>query len=94
MVFLDSKEVRAILVAEKTICRTADSYKGKLKSVEDCAESCKNISPMFIYGRNDAPYRQWCYCELKAKPDGTCLDGSDYRYDLYKYGEGENFDIK
>ena len=83
-----------ILVAEKTSCRTAKKSKAQQKSVENCAEICKEISSMFSYGRSDDIYRQVCYCEIGAKLDGTCPEMPLARFDLFKYGEGKNSNMK
>ena len=86
--------MREILVAEKTSCRSLSRYTGKHRRIETCAESCKAVhSHMFVYGRNDTNFRQLCYCAQQATPDGTCTETSDYRFDLFKFGEGENFSV-
>ena len=69
---------------------------GKKRTLSDCADSCREISSMFIYGTNDFGETKCyngdgycpCYCETSAK-DGKCewVDNSGYR--LYKYIEGK-----
>ena len=73
-------------------------------SIEQCAESCKGVSSMFIFGTNDFgwTWEGWwhpcndegcsCYCEISAKDNGTCDMQANEGFRLYKFlSSGKNW---
>ena len=83
------------LVAEKKECSGAEENKGRMKSIEQCADACNGVSTMFIFGTNDFVSHSFscndngckCWCETSAKDDGTCDIIKDEWYRLYKLTE-------
>ena len=75
-------------------CRgSLEEPKGRLDSVQECADACYGAASMFVFGTNefgnahcDSNGTQClCLCETSATDDGTC-DMSDHTgYNLYKY---------
>ena len=63
----------------------------QIASVEECAERCKGVSSMFVFGTNDFGNPRcndkgcYCICETAAKIDGTCTQIEHTGYRLYKY---------
>jgi len=92
-------------VADKKECDGSEDNKGPKKTLAECAEECRGISSMFIYGTNDFGTSRCkkdeedceCFCEISSK-DGKCeneIDNPGYR--LYKYKdskEGKECDDK
>ena len=83
-------------MADKTVCAGSQIYKGKAPDLESCADSCRGISSMFVYGTNDFGTNRCfsdgceCHCETGAMPQGTCSRVSHKGYKLYKYEEGSS----
>ena len=81
------------LVAEKKLCSGVKSTgKGYRTSVDDCAEACAGIAPLFAFGTNDYGLAMCdktgnclCYCYNGANDDGTCRQSHNDGYRLYKY---------
>ena len=83
------------LVAEKKKCDGPSNNAGSFSSISECATSCKNNAPMFIFGTNDFGDPRCsddsgkllcrCHCETGVAGGGTCnmLDTNGYR--LYKF---------
>ena len=46
-------ELDWMLVSEKKECKGPEIWAGKLKTLADCAQTCRGISSMFIYGAAD-----------------------------------------
>ena len=64
------------LVAEQKGCEGSDAYKGRIATLEKCAEKCLNVASMFSYAREGTSfcnsYGCACACEPSASVDGTC----------------------
>ena len=82
-----------VLEQEKKECKGKEESKGKLDSVQECADACFGVSSMFIFGTNDYGTARCegngkqcqCFCETSATDDGSC-DITDHNgYRLYKY---------
>ena len=84
-------------VTDEVECGGSEKSIGTVNSLKDCADSCRGISSMFIYGTNDFGENKCktlgmedcpCYCETSAK-DAECewVDNSGYK--LYKYVESK-----
>ena len=64
---------------------------GKSYNTFECAEKCRPISSMFVFGTNDygkTPCDESgckCYCETESTNVGTCLTKDTMNYDLYTY---------
>ena len=84
-------------VNDEVECRGSEKDMGTTNTLIDCANSCREISSMFIYGTNefgetkcktngkeDCP----CYCETAAK-NGHCRWVDNSGYSLYKFVEGK-----
>ena len=62
-----------------------------IKTIDDCANTCKGKSTMFAFGTNDFELNRCtvegcrCLCELSASEDGTCKEVENIGYRLYKY---------
>ena len=82
-------------MADKTECDGSEIWKPKTSDLESCAQSCRGISSMFLYGTNDfGSIRCYtdgcsCVCETAAMPDGTCSRIGNNGWKLYKYEEGK-----
>ena len=69
------------------------------ESVDDCANKCRGVSKMFMFGTDDFGYhstcesgRCLCYCESDSEPEGSCtIDDYDgfrqYEFTIYDYGK-------
>ena len=54
------------------------------KKTGHCAQKCKDIAGMFIYGREGTPGAGRCQCEREARPgDSTCHTTGTQNFDLY-----------
>ena len=82
-------------VAHEKECGGSEKSMGTKKTLSDCADSCREISSMFIYGTNDFGENKCklfgaeecpCYCETSAK-NGKCKMVDNSGYWLYKYVE-------
>ena len=81
-----------MLVSEKKECNGPELWAGKLKTLADCARTCRGIAPMFVYGTTDFNYKHkrcdsegcQCYCETSAR-SGACEEKDHTGYRLYKY---------
>ena len=75
-----------VLVAEKKTCNRPGKSIGNL-NINSCADKCKGIASMFKFHRHDdCPTGVCaCFCEISAKPDGTCNTLQNRYYNLYKY---------
>ena len=77
-----------IQVQKDRECETDDVRKDGLKTIEECATACKDISTMFVF--DDECYSICgCYCEIGASPNGTCPLKMARFYKLYKYVKGK-----
>ena len=80
------------LIAEKKQCSGGGAIgKGFLATLAECAEECKDVSSMFIYGRQGMQQTGgcksngcWCYCETDASVDGTCDQKDNSWSNLYR----------
>ena len=77
------------LVAEKKYCthqRVGGGYEG-LITLASCAESCKDVSPFFAFGREDAKFCVGglchCYCQ-GLNLCGECTPVTASSRDLYR----------
>ena len=86
-------------MGEKQECGGSEKGKGRVASVEDCAEACKGVSSMFALGTNDFGVNRCnrkgckCLCETSAEDDGTCDVVSHKGYRLYKFGNTDGMYI-
>ena len=78
------------LFFEKKECDSPDTKMGWFQNISGCAASCVGRSTMFLYARMDGIYCNnkgqsgcQCYCEYKAKNDGTCNVKENKNWDLY-----------
>ena len=79
------------LVEEKVECTGAEVAKPVQLDEANCADSCKDISTLFVFGTNDFGTNRcepnkgcYCLCETAAGPDGTCTTIQHNGYRLYK----------
>ena len=84
-----------IKVTDEKECGGSEKSIGTKKTLSECAENCRGISSMFIYGTNDFGETKCktngkedcpCYCETSSK-DGECKWVDNKGYSLYKYVE-------
>ena len=92
------------LVQEKAECTGTEAFQGKKRSLEECANSCRGTSELFIYGTTDFGIDRTCsstgcncFCELPS--GGECTQKKHGGFRLYEFGsvnEGKNkrFGIK
>ena len=79
------------LVGERQECADTELFKGGMDSVGECAEACKGVAQMFIFGTNDFGNARCytdgcnCICETSADDDGTCDIVQHDGYRLYKF---------
>ena len=78
------------MVEEKKECAGEEEYKGKTKSIEQCAEICTGVSTMFLFHN-----KRYCYCETSSRDDGTCkiIDNKN-GYSLYKFSASSKYLIE
>ena len=82
------------LVGDKKECGGSEKSKGRMDSIEECAEACTGVSTMFAFGTNDYGTNRCksknkgckCLCETSAGDDGTCNMVNHKGYRLYKFG--------
>ena len=80
-----------ILVEEQKECYGAEIYMGRKESVDECANSCRGLSTMFIVGTTDygagtcGDKKCSCFCETGATIDGTCKLADSTGYRVYKF---------
>ena len=66
-------------MGEKEECGGSEKNKGRLESVDACAQACKGVSSMFALGTNDFGVNRCnskgckCLCETSAADDGLLL---------------------
>ena len=77
------------LVSEKAKCPGDFLMDCNRVNAAECAESCRNVSSMFSYGRNgsiqcDADGKCQCTCLLDAV-NGSCQQMTRENVDLYRY---------
>ena len=83
------------MVAEKKECSGSEVVKGKIKTINECANSCKGVASMFAYGTNDFNNNRCntdgchCLCENVADADGTCTTSNNSGYRLYRLTGGK-----
>ena len=71
-------------------CEGTEEFQGKKKTEEECANSCRGISSLFIYGTNEFGLDRCdsagcsCFCELPS--GGECIQKEHKGFKLYKYG--------
>ena len=79
------------LVGERQECGDAELFKGEMDSIGECAEACKDVAKMFIFGTNDFGNNRCyedgcnCFCETSAEDNGTCNIVQNDGYRLYKF---------
>ena len=79
------------MVAEKKECSGSEVEKGKIKTINECANSCKGVASMFAYGTNDFNNGRCntdgceCICESAADADGACATSDHSGYRLYRF---------
>ena len=83
-----------ILVNKKKECSGSEEDKGPVVEISQCAEKCRAISSMFIFGTNEYVSEDDsrceengcdCYCEIDATSDGNCDMKDHDSYNLYKF---------
>ena len=84
-----------ILVNKKKECSGSEEDKGPVVEISQCAEKCRAISSMFIFGTNEFLSEDdvkscdedgcRCFCETKATSDGNCRMKDHNGYNLYKF---------
>ena len=78
------------MVAEKEKCKGQEIHVGRVKSIDHCANECRQKSSMFVFGTNDYGKNVCnnqgceCFCETGAKADGTCKTVKNNGYRLYR----------
>ena len=92
-------------VTDEVECGGSEKSMGTVNTLLDCADACREISSMFIYGTNDFGEIKCktngkedcpCYCETSSK-NGNCKWVDNSGYILYKYigrkkGKGNKID--
>ena len=79
------------MLEQKTECGGEDVSVGRFHEVSQCAEQCRSISSMFIFGTNEFGLTRCdesgciCYCETESTNVGTCNREDDMGYNLYTY---------
>ena len=75
------------LVMQKTECTGEEIYRGRHLELYQCANSCRNISPMFVFGTTERCDNKGCecFCETEATVDGNCPTRGHIGYDLYAF---------
>ena len=79
------------LKAERKICQLersgevlANNVLGyDTMSLEFCAQYCKSVSNMFLFGRNSRVGD--CYCQPGTRESGRCVLKDDEDWDVYEY---------
>ena len=71
------------LVSEKTACNVTAIQECPRSDTEQCANSCRNVSSMFVFGC-DGYKNCGCACLLGAV-NGSCKQMRDNFVDLYRY---------
>ena len=72
-------------------CAGSEMYKGYFHEISECAESCRQVSSMFIFGTNEFGKNRCnengcaCYCETAATSDGHCQMKDHKGYNLFKF---------
>ena len=76
-------------------CGGEEQYGGYHNELKFCAEACRGISTMFVYGTNDYGYSGdrcpamyggcKCLCETAATSDGDCNRSPHAGYRLYRF---------
>ena len=85
-----------ILVDKKKECSGLEKQIGMVSEISQCAEKCRAISSMFVFGTNEFGYEDVygkrcdeigcdCYCETEATSDGNCTVKDHDGYNLYKF---------
>ena len=83
-----------ILIEKKKECTGSEINKGSFLEVTGCAESCRQVSSMFVFGTNEFGTNRCdesgcaCYCETAATNEGDCQLTDHEGYNLFKF---ENF---
>ena len=89
-----------ILVEKKKECsdshRFSHGHIGRVGEISQCAEKCRAMSSMFIFGTNEFEYEDHhgkrcdekgcdCWCETAATSYGNCVTEEHKGYNLYKF---------
>ena len=82
------------MAEEKARCEGPKKENEKKETIEECANMCRGVSSMFIYGTNDYGNRGcfidgagtgcMCLCELSSV-EGKCNKVEDEKFRLYRY---------
>ena len=89
-----------ILVHKKKGCSSGSGKHIGNVEISQCAEKCRAISSMFIFGTNEFGYADGygkrcngnvcdCYCDTQTPSDGYCPSKDQDGYNLYKFVDGE-----
>ena len=79
------------MLEQKKECGGEEIYMGRFYKVFECAEKCRSISSMFLFGTKGHGSTKCdesgckCYCETESTNVGTCQTKDAMGYDLYTY---------
>ena len=77
----------------KTECGGEEVGMGSFYEVFECAEKCRSISSMFIFGTNDHGLKKCdeygciCFCETESTAVGTCNMENNMGFNLYRFNK-------
>ena len=54
---------------------------GNYDEIDECAQYCKSISTMFVFGKSN----KGCHCQTQTREAGRCRLGSNSNYNLYEF---------
>ena len=73
-------------------CEGEEKSQEEQSSMFKCAQACRHVSPLFIYGKHSKkgsacnPAGCLCYCQLNVTNDGRCMKQKHANtFDLYRY---------
>ena len=69
------------LVSEGKDCSGDEVFATNANTVESCAQYCKSIATMFVYGKNSKENE--CYCQTNTRSTGLCEWIDETNWDLY-----------
>ena len=79
------------MLEQKTECGGEEINVGRFYEVSQCAEKCRSISSMFLFGTNEYGLTKCdefgckCFCETESTNVGTCQTKDSMGYNLYTY---------
>ena len=76
-------------------CKGKEPYKGRKRTLQECADACRGVTDMFIYGTNahgnKRCYKDGCKCYCEINTEIGCQNLTPHTgYNLYSIGEKGN----